>query len=199
MLKNSAKKIYLIRHGETEWTLSGQHTGLTDKPLTEQGKREAVALHRHLKHIPFAKIWSSPLKRALETSHLAGFSKQVEIDPDLVEWNYGDYEGLTSEEIHKQKPHWELFKDGVPNGESFEEISARADRVLQKIAKTEGEVAIFSSGHFLRVLAARFLGLPVSAGRSFSLFPASISILSYDRKDPVVLLWNLNIFLKSLE
>ena len=199
MMISSTKKIYLIRHGETEWTVSGQHTGLTDKPLTEQGKREAAALKRHLMQIPFAKIWSSPLKRALETSHLAGFDKQVEIDPDLVEWNYGDYEGLTNDEIQKKRPGWDLFKDGVPNGETFEEISARADRVLQKIAKIQGDVAIFSSGHFLRVFTARFLGLSVSVGKNFLLFPASISILTYARKDPVIQLWNLNIFLKSLE
>ncbi len=199
LIENSPKKIYLVRHGETEWTKTGQHTGLTDKPLTEQGKREAVALKRHLVHIPFAKIFSSPLKRARETCELAGFSKQLEIDNDLVEWNYGDYEGLTSDEIAQKEPDWNLFNDGVPNGETFEQIAARADRVLKRIAKIDGDIAIFSSGHFLRVLTARFLGYSVAEGRNFLLFPASISILSYDRKDPTVLLWNLNIFLRSLE
>jgi broad specificity phosphatase PhoE len=194
IIENSPKKIYLVRHGETEWTKSGQHTGLTDKPLTEQGKHEAALLKRHLMHIPFTKVLTSPLKRALETCELAGFSKQLEIDPNLVEWNYGDYEGLTYAEITKQRPNWNLFNDGVPNGETCEQISARADRVLHKIAKIDGNVALFSSGHILRVLTARFLGHSVSMGRNFLLFPASISILSYARKDPVVQLWNLNIF-----
>ncbi|MBI2743233.1 MAG: histidine phosphatase family protein [Chlamydiales bacterium] len=195
-METNGKRIYLIRHGETEWTQTGQHTGSTaDIPLNENGKREAAALKRHLQPIVFSNIYVSPLKRALETCKLAGFENRAEIDSDLVEWNYGDYEGLTTDEIHQTKPDWELFKDGAPHGETFAQIGARADRFLKKIDECSGDVALFSHGHFLRVLAARFLNLSACEGRSFSLAPASISILGYERKEPVILLWNVSVFL----
>lgn len=183
------QKIYLIRHGETAWTKTGKHTGLTDLPLTDKGKKEAVALKPRLQNTPFAKVWTSPLGRAKETCALAGFTKP-EIEADLMEWNYGSYEGLTLAEIQRQKPGWELFKDGAPDGETVSAISQRADRMLQKIASVSGDVALFSSGHISRVLAARFLGLPASQGRLFMLCPAALSILSYEHDVPVILLWN---------
>lgn len=194
-MPDSTKKIYLIRHGQTEWTLSGQHTGLTDIPLDAHGKREATALKRHLQPLDLSDIWTSPLKRAFETCTLAGLAPHAKKDPDLVEWNYGNYEGLTTEEIQKKKPDWELFKDGAEGGETFDAIGARADRVIRKILKSSGNVALFSHGHFLRVLTARFLGLSVQEGKCFLLSPASISILSYERNEPIVLLWNVSVFL----
>lgn len=180
--------LYLCRHGQTEWTQSGQHTGLTDIPLNAEGKLQAAKMAIPLQKISFAKTFSSPKMRALQTSSLAGF--QSEIDPDLVEWNYGDYEGLTTPEIQKINPGWIVFKDGAPNGESVEQVTARADRVLKKIHSIQGTVAIFSHAHFSRALAARFLGLPVSAGMLFFLDPASISKLGLEHDRPVIHLWN---------
>ena len=184
------RKIYLIRHGETAWTVSKQHTGLTDIPLTEHGRTEAKQLGEKLKHLSFQKILLSPLARAVETCKLANFFQHAEIDPDLVEWNYGDYEGLTHEQIRKQDPNWSIFTKGAPGGESVADVGKRADRVLSKISQISGDVALFSSGHFLRLLAARWLNLPPSEGRLFFLSTASLSILGYERESPVILLWN---------
>ncbi len=156
----SLQIIYLARHGETAWTLSGQHTGLTDLPLTEHGEQNAIHLGERLKGLAFAKVFTSPLQRARRTCELAGFDAVAEIDPDLVEWNYGDYEGLTSAQVHAKNPDWKLFRDGCPGGETVAQIGARADRVVARVRAIQGNVLLFSSGHILRVLASRWLGLP---------------------------------------
>jgi broad specificity phosphatase PhoE len=184
--------IYLARHAETAWTVTGQHTGMTDLPLTERGQQEAHKLGERLKGLTFAKVFTSPLQRAACTCKLAGFGSQAEIDRDLLEWNYGKYEGLTSPQIHAERPDWELFRDGVPEGESPEQIGERADRVVNRVRAVQGDVLLFSSGHFLRVLAARWLGLPPGNGRYFLLTTNSLSVLGYEHNlgEPVVRLWN---------
>src|SRR5213082_3903106 len=158
--------LYLARHGETAWSLSGQHTGLTDLPLTERGERNARRLRERLAGLTFAKVFTSPLQRATRTCELAGFAAAAEVDRDLVEWNYGDYEGLRTAEIHDKRPEWQLFRDGCPGGESPDQVGARADRVLSRVRAVGADVLFFSSGHFLRVLAARWLGLEPPAGHS---------------------------------
>ena len=184
--------VYLARHGNTAWTHSGQHTGLTDLPLTEDGERNAVRLGERLKGIMFAKVFTSPLQRAARTCQLAGFGAVAETDPDLVEWNYGNYEGLTSAQILRQRPDWDLFRDGCPGGELPQQVGQRADRVLQRIRSLSGDVLLFSSGHFIRVLAACWLNIGPGGGRYFLLNPASLSVLSYERdlSRPAVRLWN---------
>ncbi len=184
------KRIYLIRHGETEWTLSGQHTGMTDIPLTKKGEEEAALLGKTLRGHPFEAVLCSPLRRAKETCAIAGFLNQAQLQPDLVEWNYGDYEGLTKVEIWKKSPGWDIFSNGAPDGESLADITARANRVLTKILAIEGDVALFSHGHFLRALAACYLRLTAQEGRLFALSPSSISILGFERERPVISLWN---------
>ena len=183
----NTKKIYLIRHGETLWTLAGRHTGFTDIPLTENGKKQAEKLKNALLGISFDIVLTSPLQRARETCNLVGLTKQAEVCDDLREWNYGKYEGLTSEEIAKIDPKWKLFSHGAPSGESLDDILQRADRILEKIVETSGNVAIFSSGHISRALIARWLHLPVQEGRFFYISPASISILGFEHNGPVVL------------
>lgn len=184
--------VYLARHGETEWSRSGQHTGLTDLPLTERGERHARMLGKRLKGISFAKIWTSPLQRAFHSCRIAGFDADAERDADLVEWNYGKYEGQRTAEILADRPGWELFRDGCPGGESPGQVGERADRVIERVRRVTGDVLLFGSGHILRVLAARWLGLEASSGRSFLLGTASLSILSYDhnRSEPAIRLWN---------
>ena len=184
--------IYLARHGETAWSLSGQHTGLTDLPLTEHGERNARQLGNRLSGLAFAKVFTSPLQRAVRTAELAGFTAVAEVDRDLLEWNYGDYEGRRTTEIHVERPDWQLFRDGCPGGESPSQVGARADRVVRRIRALEGDVLVFSSGHFLRVLAARWLALEPAAGRFLLLSTASVSALSYehDLSEPVIRLWN---------
>lgn len=184
--------IYLARHGETAWSVTGQHTGLTDLPLTERGERNALRLGQRLAGSVFAKVLTSPLQRAVRTGELAGFGAVAEVDPDLVEWNYGDYEGLRTAEIHMKRPGWQLFRDGCPDGESPEDVGARADRVVSRVRAFKGDVLIFSSGHFLRVFAARWLGLEPFAGKLFMLDTASLSALSYehDLSSPAVRFWN---------
>jgi probable phosphoglycerate mutase len=186
------RKIYLARHGETAWSLSGQHTGLTDMPLTEKGEADARRLGRRLEGLSFARVFTSPLQRALRTCELAGFGAKAELRPDLVEWNYGQYEGLRTSEIHLQRPGWQIFSDGSPGGETPDQVCARADRVLQQARAVEGDLLIFSSGHFLRTLAARWIGLPVSSGALFMLSTASVSILGFENSPshPVIRLWN---------
>ena len=185
-------EVHLVRHGETAWTLSRQHTGLTDIPLTENGERVAIRLGDLLRGRSFARVFTSPLQRAKRTSDLAGFGARAEIDPDLVEWNYGDYEGITTAEIRKQRPDWQLFRDGCPGGESVADVGHRADRIIARLRGLEGDALLFSSGHFLRVLAARWLGLDVSCGRLLLLSTSTLSILGYehDRSEPVIRLWN---------
>jgi len=185
--------IYVARHGNTAWTLSGQHTGRTDLPLTPDGERNAQRLGERLKGTTFAKVFTSPLQRAARTCELAGFGAQAETDPDLVEWAYGEYEGLTSAEILRENPDWQLFRDGAPGGELPEQVGERADRVVQRIRGIVGNVLLFSSGHFIRVLTARWLGLgPGTGGKYFLLNPASLSALSYEHNlsRPVIRLWN---------
>ena len=185
--------VYLARHGETEWSLSGQHTGKTDLPLTPRGQRNARRLGERMADLSIAQIFTSPLLRARTTCELAGFGAKAEVDPDLVEWDYGDYEGLTSKQIHQERPGWQLFRDGCPGGESVAQIQARADRVVARLRSLDANTILFSSGHFLRVLAARWLGLEASEGRLFLLTTATLSALGYehdDPLDPVICLWN---------
>ncbi len=184
--------VCLARHGETAWSLSGQHTGLTDLPLTERGESDARSLEPRLKGMAFSKVFSSPLKRAVRTCELAGFGDRSEIDADLVEWNYGEYEGIRTADIHKQRPNWQLFRDGCPGGESPDQIGARADRVVARVRSINVNVLLFSSGHFLRVLAARWLGLDAGAGALLVLETASVSILGYEHNlsEPAIRLWN---------
>ena len=184
--------VYLARHGETAWSLSGQHTGSTDLPLTERGEDDARRLGERLRVLQFAKIVTSPLRRAARTCELAGFGSACEVDPDLVEWNYGQYEGRTSAEIHAERPNWDLFRDGCPGGETPAQVGARADRAVNKARAVEGDVLVFSSGHILRVLAARWLGLEPGAARHLLLSTASLSALGYEhtRSQPVIRLWN---------
>jgi len=184
--------MYLARHGETAWSRSGQHTGLTDLPLTESGETEARQLGKRLAGLAFAKVFTSPLQRAAHTCELAGFGAVAEKDADLVEWNYGKYEGLRTAEIHAEAPDWQLFRDGCPGGETPAQVGARADRIINRARAANGDVLIFSSGHFLRVLAARFLGLEPAGGKLFTLSTASVSLLGFENNlsQPVVRLWN---------
>jgi broad specificity phosphatase PhoE len=185
--------VYLARHGNTAWTVTGQHTGLTDLPLTQNGECNAQRLGERLKGMTFAKVFTSPLQRASRTAELAGFGAVAVTDPDLVEWDYGQYEGLTSAEILAKRPDWQLFRDGCPGGESPAQIGERADRVVERVRAVSGDVVLFSSGHFIRVLTARWLGLgPGTGGKYFLLSPASLSALSYEHNlsHPVIRLWN---------
>jgi len=184
--------VYLSRHGETAWSLSGQHTGLTDLPLTERGERNARRLGERLRGLTFAQAFTSPLQRAKRTCELVGFGATAKIDRDLLEWNYGEYEGRRTAEIHAERPDWQLFRDGCPGGESPNQVGARADRVVARLRALQGNVLLFSSGHFLRVLAARWLGLDAAAGRYLLLSTASLSALGYehDATQPVIRMWN---------
>jgi probable phosphoglycerate mutase len=184
--------VYLARHGETEWSTTGQHTGLTDLPLTERGERNARSLAERLRGIEFAKVWTSPLKRAARTCELAGYSAEAEIDPNLVEWDYGDYEGRRTPDIHQQRPGWQLFRDGCPGGESPADVAERADRVVRRVRAIDASVLLFSSGHFLRAFAARWIGQEVAIGACLMLSTASLSAVSYEhnRSQPAIRLWD---------
>lgn len=184
--------VYLARHGETAWTISRQHTGMTDLPLTARGEVEAGQLGERLGGLSFAGVLTSPLQRAVRTCELAGFGAAAEVEPDLLEWNYGAYEGRTSADIRAERPDWQLFRDGCPGGESPDQVGARADRVARRVRAMSGDVLLFSSGHFLRVFAARWLGLEPGAGRYFLLGTASLSAVGYehDRSEPAIRLWN---------
>ena len=185
--------VYVARHGETAWTISRQHTGLTDVPLTERGEDTARRLGERLKGLTFSAVLTSPLQRASRTCELAGFKSQAEIEKDLVEWNYGQYEGRRTAEIRAERPDWELFRDGCPGGESPHDVSERADRIVRRIRAVPGNVLMFTSGHFLRVVAVRWLGLEVTVNcKFFMLSTASLSALGYehDVSRPVIRLWN---------
>jgi probable phosphoglycerate mutase len=184
--------VTLVRHGETAWSASGQHTGRTDIPLTEEGERKARGLRERLKDLTFDRVLTSPLQRAARTCALAGFGAVAKVDPDLLEWDYGDYEGRKSSEILAERPDWRLFRDGCPNGEQPAEVGSRADRVIARLRAVDDRAIVFSSGHILRVLAARWLDLEPSGGRLFNLNTASISILGYehDKTQPTIALWN---------
>ena len=192
LVSDALPVVYLARHGETAWTLSGQHTGVTDLPLTAQGEVEARQLGERLAGLTFASVLTSPLQRAVRTCELAGFGAVARVEPDLREWNYGTYEGLTSVEIHNERPDWQLFRDGCPGGESPDQVGDRADRVARRVRETGGDVLLVSSGHFLRVFAARWLELEPGAGRCFLLGTASLSAVGYehDRSEPAIRLWN---------
>jgi probable phosphoglycerate mutase len=191
-VSQSLPVIYLARHGETAWSLSGQHTGRTDLPLTEKGERNARCLGERLKGLSFAKVFTSPLQRAARTCEIAGFGAQAESEPALMEWNYGQYEGLRTAEIHVKRPNWQLFRDGCPGGESPSDVGVRADHVVSRIRAIDGNVLLFSSGHILRVLVTRWLGLEPAAGTYFVLSTASLSALGYEHNlgEPAIRLWN---------
>jgi probable phosphoglycerate mutase len=191
-VKDALPAVYLARHGETAWTISHQHTGRTDLPLTPNGEAQARRLGARLEGMKLAAVFTSPLRRAVRTAELAGFGRVAQVDPDLVEWNYGAYEGRTTAEILAERPDWQLFRDGCPGGESPEQVAARADRVIRKVREIQGDVLLFSSAHFLRMLAARWLGLEPGAGKYFVLETASLSAVGYehDRSEPVIRLWD---------
>jgi len=184
------QKVYLVRHGETQWSLSGQHTGVSDIPLTDNGRMAARLLKPVLAGESFTLILTSPLQRARETCELAGLGEAALIEPDLVEWRYGEYEGLTSKQIQLTRPGWSVFRDGCPGGETPEEVGARADRVLAKIRAAAGNVALFAHGHFFRVLAARWIDLPASYGEHFLLDTATLNVLGYYGDSPALKIWN---------
>ncbi len=184
--------IYLARHGETAWSLTGQHTGLTDLPLTQAGERNAQRLGGRLSGLRFDRVFTSPLRRARRTCELAGFGSVAEIDPDLVEWDYGEYEGRRSVEIHAERPDWQLFRDGAPGGESPGQVAERADRVVDRLRAVSGNVLVFSSGHFLRMLAGSWIGIEPYDAKSLMLSTASLSMLGYEHslEQPAIQLWN---------
>jgi probable phosphoglycerate mutase len=192
-MKNELPIVYLARHGETAWSLSGQHTGLTDLPLTELGQQTALRLGERLTGLTFSKVFTSPLQRARQTCELTGFGSVAEIDPDLVEWNYGQYEGRRGEDIRAERPSWNLFRDGCPGGETPAQVSVRADRVVSRVRAIHEDALLFTSGHFIRVLASRWLGIePTANSRYFMLSTASLSALGYenDLSRPVIRFWN---------
>jgi broad specificity phosphatase PhoE len=184
------QKIYLLRHGETDWSLNGKHTGITDIPLTENGRKAARLLQPILAAETFILVLTSPLQRARETCELAGLGKHANVEPDLMEWNYGEYEGLTTEQIRLTRPGWSVFRDGCPGGETPEQVAARADRVLVKVRAAEGNVALFAHGHILRALAARWINLSASYGEHFLLDTATLNVLGYYRESPAFKMWN---------
>jgi broad specificity phosphatase PhoE len=184
-------EIAVVRHGETEWSRTGRHTGRTDVLLTDQGRREAEAVGVALRERRFALVLTSPLQRAKETCRLAGLADVAVERDDLQEWDYGDYEGRTTTEIRRERPGWTVWKDGVPGGETLAEVGARVDRVLDELREAAGDVAVFAHGHLLRVLAARWLGLEPSAGRLFALDPGTISVLGNERETAVLRGWNV--------
>jgi len=192
-MKPSTQRVHLVRHGETAWTLSKRHTGLTDIPLTQAGRAMAQRLRPVLAREDFALVLSSPLLRARETSQLAGFAEVAAIDSDLCEWNYGEYEGLTTGQIRAQTPEWTVFCDGCPGGESPEQVGSRADRVIAKVRDVRGHVLLFAHGHILRVIVARWLGLPPTSGRHFLLDTATLSTLTYYRGVPALKRWNASL------
>jgi len=182
--------VFAIRHGETAWSLSGQHTGTTDIPLTARGRELAQRIRRVLAVETFARVFTSPLERARETCALAGLGEMAVVEPDLVEWNYGKYEGLTPAQIHETSPGWLIFRDGCPDGEAPDEVGARVDRVIALARAVEGDVALFAHGHVLRVLAARWIGLPAGAGQNFLLDTGTLNVLGYYRGIAAVKMWN---------
>lgn len=190
-MTRNLQQIYLIRHGETAWSLSGQHTGRTDIPLTDNGRKMAGKLAPVLAGENFETVMTSPLQRARETCALAGLGERARVEPGLMEWNYGDYEGLATSEILAQSPDWLLFRDGCPGGETPGQVGARVDRLIEKVRSVNGHVALFAHGHLFRVFAARWLDLPVLEGRRFMLYPATLSILSYYRGIPALKRWNM--------
>jgi broad specificity phosphatase PhoE len=191
MTAETLPEIHIVRHGETAWTLSRRHTGISDIPLTERGEHQARQLGRYLRGT-YPYVFTSPLQRASRTCDLAGFGPSAYVDPDLVEWNYGDYDGLTTAEICQVRPGWQVFRDGCPGGESVAEIAARADRLIGRLRMLNSTALLFSSGHFMRVFAARWLDLDPSCGRLFLLSTTTLSVLGYQHStsEPAIRLWN---------
>ena len=185
-----AHEVILVRHGETEWSRTGKHTGSTDIPLTERGRRQAQAVGAALRDRDFALVLTSPLGRALETCRLAGFGERAVQRDELMEWDYGTYEGRTTAEVREERPGWTLWRDGVPEGETVEQVGERVDRVLDDLRPLDGDALLFAHGHVLRVLTARWLELDPGAGRLFALDPATMSALGYERETSVIRLWN---------
>jgi broad specificity phosphatase PhoE len=196
-MSSASPEIVLLRHGETEWSRDGKHTGRTDVPLTEGGSEQAIALGAHLRGRRFALVLTSPLSRARETCELAGFCDVAQSRADLMEWDYGAYDGRTTADIREERPGWTLWRDGVPRGEGAADVGARADRVIAELRAAGGDAAVFAHGHVLRVLAARWLGLPPEDGRLFALDTGTISVLGYERETAVIRLWNLKPGLES--
>ena len=192
-MERDAQKTYLIRHGETEWSRAGKHTGVTDVVLTEHGRETARLLQPVLAQEKFTLVLSSPLQRARETCELAGLGKVARIEPDLIEWNYGEYEGLTTRQIQSVRPGWSVFHDGCPGGETPEQVGERVDRVIAKIRASGGNVALFAHGHILRVLAARWIKLAPSVGEHLLLDTATICVLGYYYETPALKMWNASI------
>jgi len=186
----STQKVYVIRHGETEWSLTGQHTGVTDIPLTENGRVVARRLRPVLAEQSFQLVLTSPLRRARETCELAGLGARAALEPDLHEWSYGEYEGLTTKQIHHKQPGWMVFRDGCPGGETPAQIGARVDRVIARVRGTAGDVVLFAHGHVFRVLVARWIGLTPAAGQHFLLDTATLNVLGYYGDSPAVKIWN---------
>jgi probable phosphoglycerate mutase len=184
-------QVVLVRHGETAWSLSGQHTGTTDIPLTEEGRRQGGVLGPLLAGLRFSLALTSPLSRAADTAQLAGFGARVEVDADLREWDYGDYEGRRTVDIREERPGWDLWHDGVPGGETEDDVGRRADRVIERVRGAGGAAVLFAHGHLLRVLGARWVGLPPSFGGALALSPASVSVLGWERERPVIEHWNV--------
>lgn len=185
------RQVFVVRHGETEWARQGRHTGRTDVPLTERGCRRATALRSVLAAHTFSRVLVSPLARARETCRLAGLGATAEVCDDLAEWDYGDYEGRTTPQIQAERPGWSLWVDGVPGGETVDEVGARVDRVIALVRSAPGDVALFAHGHVLRILTARWLGLPPAGGRYFAFDPAGVGRLGYEHGAPVIAAWNL--------
>ena len=189
-MSTEEQKVYLLRHGETEWSLNGRHTGVTDIPLTENGRVAARLLKPILAKLTFTLVLTSPLQRARETCELAGLGQFANVEPDLIEWNYGEYEGLKTDQIRLTSPGWSVFRDGCPGGESPEQVGARADRVITKVRAAAGNVALFGHGHFTRVLAARWINLSANYGENFLLDTATLNVLGYYRESPAFMIWN---------
>ena len=188
-----ALRLFIMRHGETKWSLSGQHTGLTDLPLTEQGEEEARQLGKRIRDVEFSSVFASPLMRASRTCQLAGLGEMAQHSPDLVEWDNGDYEGITTAQILSSRPGWDIFRDGCPAGEMPDQVSERADRFIRSTQSLQGNVALFTHGHFARALAARWIGMPVEYGTHFTLGTAAVSIVSHQHNPPhlpIIELWN---------
>jgi len=189
-LEEAKLKVFVARHGETAWSLSGQHTGTTDLPLTDNGRRLAERMRPVLASYAFGLVLCSPMQRARETCKLAGLGAKAVTEPDLVEWNYGDYEGLTTNQIHEGAPGWLLFRDGCPGGETPEQVGARVDRVIARLRNLDSDAALFAHGHVLRVFAARWIGLPPGSGQHFLLGTGTLCVLGYYREIPAVNMWN---------
>lgn len=192
-LTAQAGEVLVVRHAETAWSLSGQHTGRTDLPLTERGREKAKQLAPLLSGLDFALVLASPLQRARDTCALAGLEGRMQIDADLMEWDYGDYEGMTSEEIHRSAPDWRIFRDGCPGGESPEQVAARVDRVIERVRAADGGVALFAHGHVLRILVARWIGLSPAHGSHFLLETCTLNVLAHYQGAPALRCWNVRV------